>query len=73
VRQNLHRVRLFCKLLRTWSPQHRRLGVRQAWRVAGISTGKIVAMPDDMIAWWWKIQDVVAYDVKQKSAAAGKR
>jgi hypothetical protein len=73
VKQNLHRVRLFCKLLRTPSPQHRRLGVRQAWRVAGISTGKIVAMPDDMIAWWWKIQDVVAYDVKQKSAAAGKQ
>jgi hypothetical protein len=73
VKQNLHRVRLFWKLLRTPSPQHRRLGVRQAWRVAGISTGKIVAMPDDMIAWWWKIQDVVAYDVKQKSAAAGKQ
>jgi hypothetical protein len=74
VKQNIQRVRLFCKLVRTASPQNQRLGFRQAWRVAGISTGKVVAMPDDMIEWWWKIQDVVAYDVAQKkvaSAAAG--
>lgn len=44
--------------------------MREAWRVAGITTGKVVAMPDDMIAWWWKIQDVVAYDLKQKKSAA---
>jgi len=51
------------------------MGVRQAWRVAGISTGKIVAMPDEMIEWWWKLQDVVAYDEKNKNgkAAAGGR
>jgi hypothetical protein len=74
VKQNLERIRLFCKLVRTSSPHNQRLGVRQAWRVAGISTGKVVAMPDDMIAWWWKIQDVVAYDLahnKAASAAAG--
>lgn len=47
------------------------MGVRQAWRVAGISTGKIVAMPDDIIEWWWKIQDVVDSDVKQKGVASG--
>ena len=72
MKQSIDRVRLFCKLVSAQSPQHKRLGVRQAWRVAGISTGKIVAMPDDFIAWWWKIQDVVAYDTtRKKGAAAG--
>jgi len=75
VKQNLQRIRLFCQLVRTQSPEHNRMGVRQAWRVAGISTGKIVAMPDEMIEWWWKLQDVVAYDEKNKNgkAAAGGR
>ena len=73
MKQNLVRVRLFCKLVGTPSPQNKRLGMREAWRVAGITSGKLIAMPDDMIAWWWKNQDVIAYDVKQKRAAAGKR
>jgi hypothetical protein len=44
--------------------------------VAGISTGKIVAMPDDMIEWWWKLQDVISPDAtleqKKQSAAGGR-
>jgi hypothetical protein len=58
--------------MRIQSPTNAKLGVRQAWHVAGISTGKVIAMPDEMIEWWWKIQDVVAYDAKHKNAAAGK-
>jgi hypothetical protein len=66
VKQNLQRVRLFCRLLRTPSSQHKKLGLREAWHVAGVSTGKVVAMPDDMIAWWWKIKDVVEQDTAQQ-------
>lgn len=73
LKQNLRRVRLFCKLVRTYSPQHKRLGVREAWRVAGISTGKVVAMPDDIIEWWWKLQDVVAADEVKKRAVGNGR
>lgn len=67
MKQNFDRVRLFCRLLRTPSSQHKKLGVREAWHVAGISAGKIVPMPDDIIAWWWQIQDVVKQDtVRQR-------
>ena len=72
MKQNLRRVRMFCKLIHIHSPENKRLTVRQAWHVAGVSTGKVIAMPDDMIEWWWKIQDVVESDMKQKGAAIGK-
>jgi hypothetical protein len=73
VKQNFQRIRLFCNLVGRHPEQKKSLGVRQAWRVAGITAGKIVPMPDEYIEWWWRIQDVMAADVrpeKSKAAAA---
>jgi hypothetical protein len=75
VKQKIERIRLFCNLVGRHPQPNKRLGVRQAWRVAGISTGHIVPMPDEYIEWWWKLQDVIASDRKTgaqaKVASAG--
>jgi hypothetical protein len=46
------------------------MGVRFAWRVAGIATGEIAAMPDSVIEWWWKIQDLLPNEASGKPSTS---
>ncbi len=54
----LHHLQLFRQLV--WHRDHsgRRMSVTQAWRVAGIASGQMKAIPEDLLSWWWKIQEL---------------
>ncbi len=55
---HLHRVQLFTHLVWHRDRSGKRMSPRLAWRVAGIASGYIEAIPDSVLEWWWKLQDL---------------
>lgn len=53
------RVLLFFRLFGRRDHSGRRMHAKFAWRLAGIATGQVAAMPDSLIEWWWKVQDLL--------------
>jgi hypothetical protein len=69
---HLHRVRLFMHLV--WRPDHsgKRMSPKLAWRVAGIASGHVEAMPDSVLSWWWKMHDLLPGNEPKAADAAAK-
>jgi hypothetical protein len=53
------RLRVFAHMVWRHDSSGKRTPIKQAWRVAGIATGEIEAIPDEILKWWWKIQDLL--------------
>jgi hypothetical protein len=56
---NIQRIRVFLHLVGKRDAAGNRLSPRNAWRLAGIAIGQLAAMPDAVIEWWWKVQDLL--------------
>jgi hypothetical protein len=69
VEASLQRIRVFLNLLRKSGLTGKRVGLRLAWRIAGVATGQVVPMPDSVIEWWWKVQDLLPQNSVPPSAA----
>jgi hypothetical protein len=53
-----HRLQLFTHLVWHRDRSGKRMSPKLAWRVAGIASGQVEAIPDSVLAWWWKLQDL---------------